>query len=294
LSDGKSLLESVKPDGTGAPADGHPATTATPPPKDARPARPDYLPENFWDGEKNEARVEDLAKAFTDLRGKIARGDHKAPDKPEGYKVPTPEGFAIAKDDKVLPAFLKAAHAQGLSQAQLDAVLKPVFSILQAMPKGNELNEQELDKLREDVAAAEMKKLGPQAPSIVKNIATWLNGLMRKGVIGPEEHNGVHAAMTSAEAVRGLSKIMAMTQPGIMPMADVAALGAGSLEDGHALLMDGYAKGGEATPEGRELLRKGREILASLDKAGALPAEAPLGLNVKRVATTTPALAPKR
>jgi hypothetical protein len=100
--------------------------------------------------------------------------------------------------------------------------------------------------------------------------------------------------MTSAEAVRGLTKIMAMTQPGVMPMGDVAALGAGSLEDGHALLIEGYAKGGETTPEGRELLKKGREILANIEKAGALPGEAPVGLGVKRVATTAPTPAAKR
>lgn len=287
LDDGKSLLTDVKPDDK-APPSGHPATVTNPPPKDAtKPARPDYIPENFWDGEKNEPRVEDLGKAFIDLRSKIARGDHKPPAKVDDYKLPPPpDGLEFKKDDKVMPAFLKAAHEQGLSQAQLDAVLKPVFDVLKDFkPNGAAApDEKAIAQAREAAAADEMKKLGPQATNIVKNVSTWLSGLVRKGVLGPAEHDGVHAAMTTAEAVRGFSKIMALTMPGVMPMADLAALGTGSLEDGHALLQEGYSKGGESTPEGRELLKKGREILANLERAGALPADVPTGIGVKRAA----------
>jgi hypothetical protein len=36
--------------------------------------RPEYVPENFWDAEKGEVKVEDLAKAHTDLGARFSKG----------------------------------------------------------------------------------------------------------------------------------------------------------------------------------------------------------------------------
>jgi len=49
------------------------ATTEAP----AKPTRPDYIPEKFWDAEKGETRLDALAKAHAELEKKFSQGEHK-------------------------------------------------------------------------------------------------------------------------------------------------------------------------------------------------------------------------
>jgi hypothetical protein len=101
------------------------------PPKteDGKPGRPDWVTEQFWDAEKGEVRVQDLAKSQRDLRAQIARGDHKPPEKADAYTIPTVEGLPAGaiggEGDTLWPELRTAAHASGISQKQLDALAAP-------------------------------------------------------------------------------------------------------------------------------------------------------------------------
>jgi len=84
------------------------------------------LPENlhkaeFFDGVKD---VDDLANQAFGLAGQVWDLTSKrpvVPEKPDGYEVSIPDG--AIKDEKLTENFLKEAHAAGMTQAQVKAVL---------------------------------------------------------------------------------------------------------------------------------------------------------------------------
>lgn len=71
------------------------------------PTRPDYVPEKFWDATAGSVKVEDLARGYTDLSTRQAKGKQalipeirtqleaerfkNRPEKPEGYKIALPK-----------------------------------------------------------------------------------------------------------------------------------------------------------------------------------------------------------
>lgn len=71
----------------------------------APPQRPEYVPEQFWDGEKGAPKIEDLAKGYSDLAARQAKG--KAALIPEIKKELETERFkarpAKAEDYKIAP-----------------------------------------------------------------------------------------------------------------------------------------------------------------------------------------------
>lgn len=231
-----------------------------------RPQRPDYVPEQFWDPEKGEAKIQDLAKSWGDLRAKIGRGEAGAPKDPGGYVVPKPEGitYEIPADDPVLGAFRKAAHARGLSQADFDAVMGSVLPELQRLAGQQPTKEQQEAETKARVAE-EMKKLGPTAEAQVKQIATWGRGLKEKGLLSEAEWDEFRYAAGSADGVRMLSKLMELSGQPPIPIDPGAAFdGAMSQADAEKLMTDGYAKNDMA------LVEKGRKALEELDRRGML------------------------
>lgn len=78
-------------------------------------ARPDYLPEKFWDGAKGEARTEALARSYAELEKKLGTGAG-VPADPSGYRIETRDE-TIAADADVNALLHKAGFTQ--AQAQL-------------------------------------------------------------------------------------------------------------------------------------------------------------------------------
>jgi hypothetical protein len=83
-----------------------PLAAAAPPP-----ARPDYLPEPFWDAEAGQAKVEALAKAHAELGARFAKGKEGIADELRAQitaelrqGVPeTPDAYAIAPPKEGVP-----------------------------------------------------------------------------------------------------------------------------------------------------------------------------------------------
>lgn len=118
---------------------------------DAPPGRPDFIPEKFWDAEKGEARLEEIAKAHANAEkqlGKLRR-EKKGPDVPEKYELKLPEGVAELPEadveffkelqlsnegaqkavdyihEKVVPAVTKAYEQAGRTELAANWGMKP-------------------------------------------------------------------------------------------------------------------------------------------------------------------------
>lgn len=78
---------------------------------DGVPARPEHIPEKFWDAEKGEVRVEELAKSYAELE--------KQRNKPADEKPPT-------EDEKAAAEATAAAQAefQALREATTQAIIE--------------------------------------------------------------------------------------------------------------------------------------------------------------------------
>ncbi len=134
-------------------------------------ARPDYVPETYWDPTANAVKPE-----FTSYIGELAalKAEHDArvaarPEKPEGYEPKYPDGYQpavainIDTQDPEYKLAAEYAHQSGMPQAKFSELLAKRAELEVARAQAQ-------TQARE----AEMKKLGPNATARVTANKTWL------------------------------------------------------------------------------------------------------------------------
>lgn len=137
-------------------------------------ARPDWLPEGFWDKDKNEIKGGDLRKQLDDLTAFKAEQDIRAttlPKSAEDYQVKLPDdfkapegiAFEFNKDDPLLAAARTAAHELKLDQGAFSRMLG-----IYAASKIGEI--QVTNAAREK----QLQGLGAAAPQRITAAATWV------------------------------------------------------------------------------------------------------------------------
>jgi hypothetical protein len=245
-----------------------PGAPAADPAAAGKPARPDHIPEQFWDGEKGEVKLDALGKSWLDLRTKIARGEGKLPDTPDAYTLPALDGIQVAElvpsDDPLWTATRQNAHKAGVTDAQLQEIMKPYLSALaevraKAAPP-------------EDPAAAraaqmaeienERAKLGPNGRAIVADIGQWIAGLQSRGALSDGEARALKAVGT-ADGIRALVKIREATGHHPIP-TEALAQDSMTEADARRLLTDGFATN-DADKQARA-----RRALEDLQRRGQL------------------------
>jgi hypothetical protein len=264
----------AQPAGTTAPEADAPTifdvagTQAAPaaPAADGKPPRPAEIPEQFWDADKGEVRVAALGKSWSDLRTKVARGEGKIPDKPEAYALPEIEGVQVAElvkaDDPLWTEVRTAAHAEGITEKQLQALVKPYLAAA-AKQRGAEVTDPAAVKAA--IVAArqeELAKLGANGQNIVQDIGAWIAGMENGGALTPAEARALKSVGT-ADGIRALTKLReAMGAPAIP--TDALATDSMSEADARRLMKEGFAANDEAK------ITRAREALRALEKQGRL------------------------
>lgn len=87
----------------------------------AAPARPEYLPENFWDATKGQPNVEGLARDYTKLQTEHTELKGKVTTPPEKYDLKLPDGALLPAN--AIERTAATAKALGLSQEQATQLL---------------------------------------------------------------------------------------------------------------------------------------------------------------------------
>lgn len=181
-------------------------------------ARPDWLPENFWNGDKGEANYEAMAKSWSDMRKLVSTGKHKAP---EGGKYNTEAlGDAVPADQLV-----EFAAKHGLSQAAFDDLAAQTKAMAEASAP------QAID------TQAEMKALGPNANAIINGMVGWARGLVQKGVWGSDDFEEFKIMGGTAKGMRALMK-MREAYEGRIPVEAAPIEGAPSKEELYQMVAD--------------------------------------------------------
>jgi len=184
--------------GDGAAAAAAAASTATA-------TRPDWLPEDLWDGEKAapKANISDLAKFKADHDARLSQRPEKpdayAADLPKDFQVPQGMEFKVDPADPLLQLGRQIAHEAGLSQDEFTAKL--------VAPYAKHLLEQQraAETAEEERKAAEVAKLGENAPTRIEAVTGWL-----KANLSGAEGEALAAVATSAAAVQALEKIITL------------------------------------------------------------------------------------
>jgi len=162
-------------------------------PADEPKAKPDYLPDNFWNKEKNEADIEAMAKSWTDLRKMVSQGKHKAP--PEG-KYDLSSFGENAETLPMVPVFKDWAAKNGVSQAAFDELAGQLTDMSKEYTQAPEVD-----------AAAERKALGPNAEAKINGMVSWARGLVNKGVWSKDDFEEFKIMGGTARGLSALVKI---------------------------------------------------------------------------------------
>jgi hypothetical protein len=166
--------------------------------------RPDYFPQNFWT-EDDGPDIEGLAKAYSELRTKMSRGDHKAP---ESYDTSGLEN--VAEDDPLLSKYTEWAKDNGISQEAFDDLAKAFIE-----------NGYSPDASAEVDLEAERQALGPNADEIIKSNINWGRSLISKGVFTEDDYTEIEVLGGTAAGQRVIQKIRAMTGEKEIPVTSI-------------------------------------------------------------------------
>lgn len=168
--------------------------------------RPSYVPEKFWDKEKNEILAEQAFKSYAELEKNFKHGKHKAP---EGGKYDmTVFGDKLQPDDPLNKAYVEWAAKHGISQAAFDELAQKHMEI--------GAQQMEAEKISYD---NELKALGANGPTIIASMVDWARGFVRSGVWSLEDFEEFKVMGGTAQGMRALMKLRESYE-GRIPLKD--------------------------------------------------------------------------
>jgi hypothetical protein len=205
------LSPSPSPEPSPAPTPGGAPAAASPPtpqsPAGSAQTRPDYIPENFWDGQAVKAK--EFSEHINQLATRAAAEDSRKlslPQVPDAYKVALPADFVPpqgveAKIDEANPLWGQAkawAHKHGLSQ---DAFNEAVGLVM-----GERIGSEAQIRSARD---AEVAKLGPAGPARIDALSRFFGSYL-----GAQEGQAVMARVFTANDVSVMEKLVAKVTGG--------------------------------------------------------------------------------
>lgn len=263
MSDQSAQTET--PEQTAADGAAPPAGLLDAVPDEAPGNRPEWLPGQFWDDHAKAPKLEALAKSWSDLRSKVAReGMGVPPADASEYRLPQVDGVPpdlVRDDDPLWSEIRVAARAAGVTQAQLEALAKPYLA---AVAKARESQGQPADPEAEKrLYEAEIARLGPHGPAVLREVKAWLGGLVSRGILTEAELAALKLVST-ADGVRAFSKLRTLAGEKPIPLT--------ALEDGRMSYQDATRMMREAIEKRDEALgRQAERALRELAARGMLP-----------------------
>lgn len=155
--------------------------------------KPEGFPDEYWDADGGAVNAQALfdglqkqEKIAKDLRAKMGRGDHKAPEKAEQYTFEKSEKSAefINDDDPLVKAAQEVAHKHGLSQEQYAGFMAEISDRMVdiANEVGDE-NSPQAEAMREQYIKEQIEAIGPNGPQVLRAVQAWGQELLAEGAI---------------------------------------------------------------------------------------------------------------
>lgn len=256
-----------------APADTSDGVDPETKPKPTASARPEHIPEKFWNAEKGEPRVDDLAKAYGTLEAAHQRmkqekgpagevGDAPKDYLPEGIKLP--DGVELDRvgeiptNDPALEVFRAVAHKHKLPVGVAAGLAADFLA---------EMNGKLPAPQTEDDILAE---LGEGGKALRDELKVWMDGNYSNGAWSADELEWAYQTFgSSARGMRLLAKMREAAGEKRIPLGQPVGKDTPSMEEWYAMNRDPRMK----TDEGfRARVEKLSEEIFGTDPAGTSPA----------------------
>lgn len=195
------------------------------------PSRPDYLPEKFWDSDKNETRLQSFSESYTNLEQKLhskmedLREEVKAeslanrPENATDYTLPELEGVEFQTDDPLLSFWRTQAHGMGLDNDGFQAGIKSYMETMQAAAPD---------------PSAELAKLGEDGKTRIEAINAWADSKLSENT-----RNALNSLATTADGVLAIEEMMSVSQSSANTVDGAQSAPVGeTLEELQALMND--------------------------------------------------------
>lgn len=168
--------------------------------------RPEFIKEKFWDPEKGEVRLEELAKANSELEKKLGSGAGKVPEKPEEYTLEVSDELKTAlfngedpSKDPVIQKLQEKLHEANVPQEVYSAVMDKALEAIVENQKENPIPT--IDP------KDEMKKLGDNAPAIVEDQMRFLSGMYNRGELSEDAAQEILILTETAAGINALQAL---------------------------------------------------------------------------------------
>ncbi len=177
--------------------------------------RPEYVPEKFWNGERQEVDLENFSKSYKelenaynakteDLKQQIESGFHEKrlgsrPEAPSDYAPTVPDGFLpdgaefnANENDPMMKFWRQTAHDLGLGQEEFSkGIAAYVDSLIANTPDQGELE----------------KSLGENGPERLKNVYDWVDGRLGENAV-----ERFSPMLQTTDGITSLEQVIAMTK----------------------------------------------------------------------------------
>lgn len=161
---------------------------------------PSFLPQKFWDGDKNEPRLEALSQSYRELEKKVGAGEHRrAPNHHSEYCIEC-KSELFGSDDGVN----ERLHKAGFSQEQAQLVYDLAHEALEPLVTEIMINlyaQQQIDRLCEHFGGEE------RWMEVARQLNSW--GRQKLGT------NALEAMSSSYDGVLSLYDMMKKGEPGM-------------------------------------------------------------------------------
>ena len=226
-------------------------------------AKPDYFPQELWDNEKGQPKVEDVYKKLKESEKK-AEGLRKVlGDKKlfEEYKTKEAEELNKNKEEEKYELNEELVK-ENLKEGSLNKLIE--------IAKKNNLNNNQFNELCKDIfieevkeqeefKKAELEKLGPDAKEIIHNIENFLTAKLNSKFISEGEHHALVNIIDAggADGMRAFAKIIEMTGEKSIPISVRSVNPHGTLNDLKLEYREAIRNaGGQLTPEVAKIIEK--------------------------------------
>lgn len=198
--------------------------------------KPDYIQDKFWNAERNEVNLENLASSYNSLESKLGsrtedltkqiRTDienEKLQNVPEEYKLNIPEldsnvSLEINNEMPIVQWWNETARNSGLTQEQYDEGVKVFVENATANLPNPDL---------------EIQKLGDSGKERIEAAELW-----SKKHLSPDAYNAISSFAATAEGVKALEEVMKLTKDSNMPTSQTQVDVTADMDDLKSMLKD--------------------------------------------------------
>ena len=199
-------------------------------------SKPEYVQDKFWDVDRKEVNLENLASSYNALEKKLGsrtedlskqiRQDielERLKNAPEAYKVNLPElpenvDVSVSDDMEIVQWWKETAKKNGLSQDQFDeGVNMFINNAVSALPDIN----------------AEMQNLGDNAKERIEAAELW-----SKKNLSPSAYSTFSSIAATADGVKAIEEIMKLTKDSPIPTTPTQVSVTPDLQDLKSMMND--------------------------------------------------------